>query len=347
VQFHGIVLLLSIREVYGLAPIFLMGIFQCNLELGKKFMVFGWMKSNWAAVRNALSSTRRALTQAIRSIFKGSVDEALLEQLEEILIGADLGVGVTKTIIDTLRRRLKSNPKMTIDELLSFLEESLVAEMAPLDTSLRESSEGPTVLLIVGANGSGKTTSIAKLAYALKAQKKNVLLAAADTFRAAAQEQLRTWAERLDVDIVTSAYQADPAAVAFDAISAARSRGVTDLIIDTAGRLENKSHLLKELEKIVKTCQKAQPGAPHEILLVLDATVGQNGVEQARAFHQSIGLTGLILTKLDGSAKGGVVIAVQKQLGLPVKFIGVGESLDALIPFDPRAFVHDMLFDKE
>jgi fused signal recognition particle receptor len=324
-----------------------MGEFQCNLQLGKKPMVFGWVKSNWTAVRNALSSTRKALTQTIRSIFKGSVDETLLEQLEEILIGADLGIGITKNIIDALRRRLTSNPNMTIDELLAILEESLVAEMAPLDTALREIPEGPTVILVVGANGSGKTTSIAKLANALKAQKKTVLLAAADTFRAAAQEQLQTWATRLQVDIITSAYQADPAAVAFDAITAARSRGINDLIIDTAGRLENKSHLLRELEKVVKTCQKALPGAPHEVLLVLDATIGQNGVEQAKAFHQSIGLTGLILTKLDGSAKGGVVIAVQKQLGLPVKFIGVGETLDALIPFDPKAFVHDMLFEKE
>lgn len=310
-------------------------------------MVFGWVKSNWAAVRNALSSTRKALTQTIRSIFKGSVDEALLEQLEEILIGADLGIGVTKTIIDTLRRQCTSNPHMGIDELLSVLEKSLVAEMTPLDTSLRDSPEGPSVILVVGANGSGKTTSIAKLAHALKAQKKKVLLAAADTFRAAAQEQLQTWASRVQVDIITSAYQADPAAVAFDAITAARSRGIDALIIDTAGRLENKFHLLKELEKVVKSCQKAMLGSPHEILLVLDATVGQNGVEQAKSFHQSIGLTGLILTKLDGSAKGGVVIAIQKQLGLPVKFIGVGESLDALIPFDPKAFVHNMLFESE
>ena len=304
-------------------------------------MIFGWVKKNWAAVRRVLSSTRQALTQTIRSIFKGSIDEALLERLEEILIGADIGVSVTKNILDGVRRL---DPKTTVDELLAALETNLVAEMAALDTPLRENPDGPTVFLIVGTNGSGKTTSIAKLAHAMKAQGKTVLLAAADTFRAAAQEQLQTWASRVGVDIISSAYHADPASVAFDAITAARSREVDVLIIDTAGRLENKSHLLKELEKVVRTCHKALSGAPHEILLVLDATVGQNGVEQAKAFHQSIRPTGLILTKLDGTAKGGIVIAIQKQLGLPVRFIGVGESLDSLIPFDPKTFVHDMLF---
>ena len=310
-------------------------------------MVFGWVKSNWAAMRSALSSTRKTLTQSIRSLFKGPIDETLLEQLEEILLGADLGVFVTQKTLAALRQRLRSSPQMTVDELLTSLEESLTAEMAILDTSLRSNPNGPTVILVVGANGSGKTTSIAKLAYVLKAEKKTVLLAAADTFRAAAQEQLETWAQRLGIGIVSSAYQADPAAVAFDAITAARSRGVDDLIIDTAGRLENKSHLLKELEKIVQTCNKALPGSPHEILLVLDATVGQNGIEQAQAFHQSVRPTGLILTKLDGSAKGGIVIAIQQQLRLPVKFIGIGESLDTLIPFDPKTFVHDMLFERE
>ena len=304
-------------------------------------MVFGWVKNRWAAVRSALSSTRQALAQTIRSIFKGSIDEDLLDRLEEILIGADVGLAVTKQVLDEIRRL---DPKSTIDELLAALEKSLVAEMSALDTPLQENLDGPTVFLIVGTNGSGKTTSIAKIAHVMKAQGKTVLLAAADTFRAAAQEQLQMWASRIGVDLISSAYQADPAAVAFDAITAARSRGVDLLIIDTAGRLENKSHLLKELEKVMKTCHKALPGAPHEILLVLDATVGQNGVEQAKAFHQAVRPTGLILTKLDGSAKGGIVIAIQKQLRLPVQFIGVGESLDSLIPFDAKTFVHDMLF---
>jgi fused signal recognition particle receptor len=217
--------------------------------------------------------------------------------------------------------------------------------MATLPCQLCEAPHNPTVILVIGANGSGKTTSIAKLAHLFSSQKKSVLLAAADTFRAAAQEQLAIWANRLNIDIITSTYQADPAAVAFDAITAAKARGVDVLIIDTAGRLENKQHLMRELEKIKRSCHKALPGSPHEILLVLDATVGQNGVEQASSFHGSMGVTGLILTKLDGSAKGGVVIAIQKQLTLPVKFLGVGESLDALVPFDSKNFVHSMLFD--
>lgn len=308
-------------------------------------MIFGWIKNSWNKVRSVLASTRTALTTKIRSLFTGSVDEALLEQLEEILIGADLGVAITKTTLAAIRSHLKTHPDMGIEELLSLLETNLIAEMAPLSTELRGNPSGPTVILVVGANGSGKTTSIAKLAHGLKLQGKTVLLAAADTFRAAAQEQLGLWAKRLSIDIISSAYQADPAAVAFDAITAARSRSVDALIIDTAGRLENKSHLLKELEKVTRTCQKALPGAPHEVLLVLDATIGQNGVEQAKAFHQATGITGLILTKLDGSAKGGGVIAIQKQLGIPVKFIGVGESLDDLVPFDSRAFVHALLFE--
>jgi fused signal recognition particle receptor len=225
------------------------------------------------------------------------------------------------------------------------LEETLTQEMAPLNFQLSFNPIGPTVILIIGANGSGKTTTIAKLAHLFLSQNKTVLLAAADTFRAAAQEQLGIWGKRLQIDTIHAASMADPAAVAFDAITAAKSRGIDVLIIDTAGRLENKSHLLRELEKVKKSCQKALPGSPHETLLVLDATVGQNGIEQAKSFHTSMGITGLVLTKLDGSAKGGVVIAIQKQLAIPVKFLGVGETVDALAPFDPKTFVHSMLFD--
>ncbi len=311
----------------------------------RDFMVFGWVKSNWSAVRRALATTRSALTARITTLFGRAVDETLLEELEEILYSADLGVSVIKEVIKNIRLSLKDRPEMGVDEILPLIEKTLADEMTAPDALLKENSQGPTVILVIGANGSGKTTSIAKLAHFFQAQKKTVLLAAADTFRAAAQEQLGVWAQRLGVDVINSAYQADPAAVAFDAITAACSRGVDVLIIDTAGRLENKQHLLRELEKVSKSCHKALSGAPHETLLVLDATVGQNGIEQAKSFHRSMGVTGLILTKLDGSAKGGVVIAIQKQLRLPVKFVGVGESLDSLSPFDPQAFVHSMFFD--
>jgi fused signal recognition particle receptor len=309
-------------------------------------MVFGWMKQNWTAVRKALARTRDALTSKIRALFGRTIDEALIEELEEILFAADLGVAAIKEIVADMRVALNEHPTMKVEEVLSLIENNLTRQMTVPGVALATSPEGPMVILVIGANGSGKTTSIAKLAHWFQGQNKTVLLAAADTFRAAAQEQLNIWAQRVGVDTINAAYQADPAAVAFDAITAARARGVDVLLIDTAGRLENKVHLLRELEKVRKSCHKALPGAPHETLLVLDATIGQHGVEQTASFHRTLGVTGLILTKLDGSAKGGVVIAIQKQLGLPVKFVGVGESLDTLTPFDPQAFVHSMLFEE-
>lgn len=310
-------------------------------------MVFGWIKSSWSAVRRALTTTRKALAARLHGLLGRKVDEHLLEELEEILYEADLGVAVIQQSIDAIRSMVQHDPAATVDSLLACLEQSLIQEIAHLPAAVRENPSGPTVILVIGANGSGKTTTIAKLAHGFAAQKKKVLLAAADTFRAAAQEQLGIWASRLQIDIIHAASLADPAAVAFDAVTAARAREVDVLIIDTAGRLENKHHLMRELEKVRKSCHKALPGSPHETLLVLDATVGQNGVEQARAFHSAMDVTGLVLTKLDGSAKGGVVIAIQKQLAIPVKFIGVGESVDALVPFDPTLFVHSMLFDDD
>ena len=309
-------------------------------------MVFGWVKNSWNAVRKALTSTRRALTERIKALIGKKVDEHLFEELEEILFDADLGVTVTQDIIKNIRLFVREHPEATVETILACLEETLSKEMGGYNFELAQNPDGPTVILVIGANGSGKTTTIAKLAHSFVSEKKTVLLAAADTFRAAAQEQLAVWGERLNVNVIKAANLADPAAVAFDAITAAKSRGVDVLIIDTAGRLENKQHLLRELEKVKKSCQKALPGSPHETLLVLDATIGQNGVEQAKTFHSSMGITGLVLTKLDGSAKGGVVIAIQKQLSLPVKYIGIGESLDSLVPFDPKAFVHSMLFDE-
>lgn len=310
-------------------------------------MVFGWIKSSWSAVKNALLSTRKSLTDKIRSLFGKNVNEALLDELEEILFEADLGVKIIHELMKNVRSYLKKHPECLVDDLLSYLEQCLVNETAQFSTEFTLQASSPTVILIVGANGSGKTTSIAKLAKFFLDQKKTVMLAAADTFRAAAQEQIATWAERLGIFVVHAKYNADPAAVAFDAISAARARNVDVLLIDTAGRLENKEYLLRELEKIRRSCQKALPATPHETLLVLDATIGQNGVEQARAFHKATPLTGLILTKIDGSAKGGVVISIQKQLEVPVKFLGVGETVEALCPFEAKAFVHSMFYEEE
>jgi len=310
-------------------------------------MVFSWVKSSWSKVRSILHSTRSALTGRIKTLFGKNVDESFIEELEEILYEADLGVAIIQDLIVEVRALLKKDPKTTVEEILSTLEKKLVQEISHLQFNLQENHDGPTVILIVGANGSGKTTSIAKLSHGFLQQGKTVLVAAADTFRAAAQEQLGVWANRLDIPMIHSAPQADPAAVAYDAICAAKARGIDVLLIDTAGRLENKRNLLNELEKINRSCHKALEGAPHEVLLLLDATVGQNGIEQARAFHAATPVTGLVLTKIDGSAKGGVVMAIQKDLSLPVKFVGTGETLEELSPFDPKEFVHLMFFESE
>ncbi len=309
-------------------------------------MVFGWIKSKWAAVTNALAKTRSALSGKIRSLFGKKIDAQLLEDLEEILYEADLGVHVVRHLINRVKEELSKQPDMSVEHLLSHLERALLLEMADYNHTLSLSSS-PTVILVVGANGSGKTTSIAKLTRLFLDQNKTVILGAADTFRAAAQEQLSVWADRLNVPLIRANYQADPAAVAYDTITAAKARSMDVVIVDTAGRLENKQHLLKELEKVKKSCQKAHESAPHEILMVLDATIGQNGVEQAKSFHAAVGLTGLILTKLDGSAKGGTAISIQKQIGIPIKFIGTGETIDSLAPFEKEKFVHALFFDTE
>jgi len=309
-------------------------------------MVFGWFKSGWSRVRTLLSSTRTTLTSRIRNLFGKKIDENLIDELEEILFEADLGVPIIQDLIDQVRLLLKENPEATVDQLIDTLKKTLLQEISHLPFSLHLNGNGPTVILVIGANGCGKTTSIAKLANGFLKQDKSVLLAAADTFRAAAQEQLSIWAKRLDIEMIRANYQADPAAVAYDAITAAKARDIDTLLIDTAGRLENKQNLLKELEKVEKSCHKAMEGSPHEVLLVLDATIGQNGIEQAKLFNSAAPISGLILTKIDGSAKGGVVMAIQKQLSLPVKFVGTGETLEDLVPFDPEGFVHSMFYEE-
>ncbi len=277
----------------------------------------------------------------VRSWFGRKVDQSFLDDLESRLIQADVGVSATTRIIDRVRAAYQDR---TADEgLVNFVKQELKDLLAdPRPGTLAFASQGPTVLLVAGVNGSGKTTSIAKLAQHLKAEGRTILLAACDTFRAAAADQLTIWAQRSGSDIVKGAPGSDPASVAHDACERALARGVDILIVDTAGRLHTQTHLMRELEKVKSVLTRKIPGAPHEALLVLDATNGQNAIRQAEVFTKSIGCTGVILTKLDGTAKGGIVVAVRQTINLPVKFIGVGEAIDDLQPFDADAFVESL-----
>ena len=270
------------------------------------------------------------------------VDDALLDELEEMLIASDLGAAAAAEFVKGVReeaRRGRAVSSQDVRALLGrFLEETLANAAAPLYLDAR-----PTVILVLGVNGAGKTTSTGKLAAALKASGKSVMLAAADTFRAAAIEQLEEWGRRADVEVIRQAAGADPSAVVFDAVKAAHSRGVDVLLVDTAGRLHTKSNLMEELVKLKKVVSRQVAGAPHESLMVLDAPTGQNGLQQAKMFHEAVGLTGLILTKLDGTAKGGIVVRIYQELGVPIKFVGVGERLEDLQPFDAKTFVNALL----
>lgn len=281
------------------------------------------------------------LGKKIRDLFQGKVDEASIEKLEELFYQADLGAQMSQDLSEKVSSLYRKKPHLTSDEILSTIKQDLITELSSIPSST-PASVSPHVILIVGVNGNGKTTSIAKLAFHFQKAGKKVLIAAADTFRAAAIDQLEKWAERTGACLVKGKPGSDPAAVVFDAITAAKGRGCDLVLVDTAGRLHTKTDLMKELEKIHRVSGKANPGAPHETLLVLDATIGQNGIEQAAAFHRFTPLTGLILTKLDGTAKGGAVIAIQKKLKLPIKFIGTGETLEALQPFEPTAFVNSL-----
>jgi fused signal recognition particle receptor len=273
------------------------------------------------------------------------VDQAVLDALEEGLLGADVGAELTMELMDGLEEKVRAKKIRTIDELTSTLK-AATRELIPrraaetVDTTRAK----PFVVLVVGVNGTGKTTTIAKLTQRWKGEGKKILLGAADTFRAAAIEQLQMWAERTGVEMVRHQSGSDPAAVAHDTVAAAKSRGADVAIIDTAGRLHNKSHLMKELEKIHRVIDKELPGAPHETLLVIDGTTGQNGLSQAQAFLEASKVSGIVVTKLDGTAKGGVVLSIMRQLDIPVKFVGVGEGADDLIPFDPDDFI-DGLFE--
>jgi fused signal recognition particle receptor len=291
-------------------------------------------------LREVLRKTRDALGDALVRVVKGRrLDEDLLEEIEETLLRADVGVATSARLVDELREAGRRGQIAAGEEVVPFLKKSLVGRLSEGAAGLVEAPGKPAVILIVGVNGSGKTTSIAKLAGWLQGQGRKVVLAAGDTFRAAAVQQLTVWSNRLGIEIVKQDTGADPAAVAFDAADAAVSRGADALIVDTAGRLHTQEHLMRELEKIRRVLGKRIPGAPHETLLVLDATTGQNAIQQARRFHEATPVTGIFLAKLDGTARGGAVLSIRDELGLPVKFVGVGEKIADIEPFDAAAFV--------
>jgi fused signal recognition particle receptor len=287
-----------------------------------------------------LKRSREFLASELASVFEPDrpIDEALYAELEETLIAADLGAALAADFTNRAREEVMFGTVTRAEQLRPlfrrFLADILAPAARPLDLDHR-----PSVLLVLGVNGSGKTTTCAKLGAALKGEGRHVLLAAADTFRAAAIEQLTTWGERIGVDVIHQAAGSDPAAVVFDAVKAASARGADVLIIDTAGRLHTKSNLMAELTKVKRVIERQLPGAPHESLMVLDAPTGQNGFAQARLFHEAVGLTGVVLTKLDGTAKGGIVVRIVRELTLPIKLVGVGEKVDDLGPFDATRFV--------
>lgn len=301
-------------------------------------------------LREGLGKTRSALMGGIESVMRSfvKIDEDFLEELEEILITSDVGVGASEEIIDELRERIRDDRIKTRDDTMAALREiisGMIGESEPLHLDTK-----PSVILVIGVNGAGKTTSVGKISARLKAEGKRVVVAAADTFRAAAIDQLAVWCDRAGVELVKQSEGSDPAAVVYDAANYARAKGADVLIVDTAGRLHNKKNLMNELAKINRVIDRELPGASRENLLVLDATTGQNAIIQAKEFGEAANITGLVLNKFDGTAKGGIVLSIRRELGLPVKFIGVGEKIDDMQPFDAEEFI-DALFpeasDKE
>ena len=294
-------------------------------------------------LKSGLLKTKNALFGGLGNLFRRGIDEDTLEELEEILICSDVGYNATEEIINQLRERTKEEKVKDAPTAIALLKEILIemiGEKQPLSIE-----PAPAVILVIGVNGVGKTTSIAKIAHLLKSEGKKVLLAAADTFRAGAIDQLQVWADRAEVELIKQSEGSDPAAVVYDAIAAAQKRGSDVLIVDTAGRLHNKKNLMNELAKINRVIERQLPGATRETLLVLDATTGQNAVNQAKEFKNAADITGLVLTKLDGTAKGGIIFSIKEELNLPVKFIGVGEKMDDLQVFEPDAFVDALIDD--
>lgn len=295
--------------------------------------------------KDGLEKSRKGFVEKVTELITRhkKIDEDFFEELEEILIGADVGVNTVLKLIDELRSEVKKRKIEDAAELQPILSEKLVELLrGDEDNELKLSDEGITVFLFVGVNGVGKTTTIGKLAHYYKQQGKKVIMAAGDTFRAGAIEQLEVWGQRVGVDVIKQQAGSDPAAVMFDAVQAAKQRGADILLCDTAGRLQNKSNLMEELNKIFRVIQREIPNAPHEVLMVLDATTGQNALSQAKLFGEKSGVTGLVLTKLDGTAKGGIVIAIRQELSLPVKLVGLGEKMDDLQKFDSEQFVHGL-----
>jgi len=302
----------------------------------------------FSRLKDGLSRTRQSLTGGVADLVLGSktIDDALLEEIETMLLVADVGVDATREIIDKLTQQVARKELGDAEALMAALHDHMQTILEPVSQPLRLAVDrGPFVILMVGINGAGKTTTIGKLAHRFQQEGKKVMLAAGDTFRAAAVEQLQTWGERNDIAVIAQQQGADSASVIFDALQSARSRGIDVLIADTAGRLHTQSNLMEELKKIKRVMGKLDEQAPHEVMLVVDAGTGQNALNQAEEFHNTVGLTGITLTKLDGTAKGGIVFAIARQLNIPLRFIGVGEGIENLREFDAKEFV-DALFEK-
>jgi len=301
--------------------------------------MFGVLRS----LSEGLAKTRKSFSDKIGSLVLGEkIDNAFLDELEEALIASDVGVETASFVLKDLKDRFKRNELSTPAQVKDRLKQ-LLLEILSSRTPAFSLNASPAVVLVVGVNGTGKTTTIGKLAHRLHAEGRKVMLAAGDTFRAAASEQLTIWGERTGIPVIKHKEGADPSAVVFDAVTAAKARGVDVLIVDTAGRLHTKSNLMEELKKINRILSRELPGAPHETLLVLDGNTGQNALVQAKMFHETVGVSGIVLTKLDGTSKGGIVFAINKELAIPVKFVGIGEAIEDLRPFDPKEFVDALL----
>lgn len=301
--------------------------------------MFGVLRS----LKEGLAKTRKNLADHLGALVLGEkIDEAFLEELEEALIASDVGAATAAVVLKDLRDRFKRNELSTQGQVTDRLKQILTEVLSSQNTTL-DTAASPSVVLVVGVNGTGKTTTIGKLASRLQSEGRKVMLAAGDTFRAAASEQLLIWGERSGIPVIKHKEGADPAAVVFDAVSAAKARSADVLLVDTAGRLHTKSNLMEELKKIKRVLSRELPGAPQETLLVLDGNTGQNALVQARMFHEAVGVTGIVITKLDGTSKGGIVFAINKELSIPVKFIGIGEAVDDLRAFDPKEFVDALL----
>jgi fused signal recognition particle receptor len=295
-------------------------------------------------LKSGVQKTRTGLVSALEDAIQGKkvIDADLLDELEFTLISADIGVGATEEILGRIRQRVERHQLHDAAALRGLIREHLLEILQASERAPARVAEPPAVVLVVGVNGSGKTTTIGKLAQRFKNEGRSTLLCAADTFRAAAIEQLEIWGERTGTAVIRQSPGSDPSAVLFDALQAARARKVDCVIVDTAGRLQTKENLMAELQKMSRTAKKVIPDAPHEVLLVLDATTGQNGLEQARKFTETSGVTGIVLAKLDGTAKGGIVVAIARELNLPIRYVGVGEKVDDLLPFDPERFIESL-----